>query len=136
MQARPTTALLLLCCCPCLLGLLQTLLHVYEARCTVCDGTGWARAPTNGRRGKMGTCMTCHGLGCVRRTTSRFYPDDPDKHMTINRPVSWNGKLAAHLTPINIDKTLKHKGESSNGASSNSSSNGNGSSNGSSGDGA
>jgi hypothetical protein len=55
--------------------------------------------------------------------------------MTINRPLTWNGKFAARLTPINIDKTLKHKGGSSNGSSS---SNGNGadaSSNGSSGNG-
>jgi hypothetical protein len=52
--------------------------------------------------------------------------------MTINRPLTWNGKFAARLTPINIDKTLKHKGGSS------SSSNGKGadaSSNGSSGNG-
>ncbi|KAF6257817.1 hypothetical protein COO60DRAFT_1521822, partial [Scenedesmus sp. NREL 46B-D3] len=111
----------------------KTLLHVYEARCTACDGTGWARAPTNGRRGHLGTCMTCHGLGCVRRTTSRFCPDDPDKHMTINRPLAWNGKFAARLMPINIDKTLKHKGGSSNGSSSNNasgSSSDNGSTNG------
>jgi hypothetical protein len=56
--------------------------------------------------------------GYVRRTTSRFCPDDPDKHMTINRPLTWNGKFAARLTPINIDKTLKYKGGSSNGSSS------------------
>lgn len=102
----------------------KTVLHVYEARCTICDGTGWARAPTNGRRGHLGTCMTCHGLGYVRRTTSRFCPDDPDKHMTINRPLTWNGKFAARFTPINIDRTLGNKGGSSNGSS-----NGSGSSN-------
>lgn len=42
---------------------MQTPLHVYEARCTACSGTGWARAPSNGRRGHLGTCMVCHGLG-------------------------------------------------------------------------
>jgi hypothetical protein len=98
----------------------NTALHVYEARCTICDGTGWARAPTNGRRGQLGTCMCCHGLGYVRRTTSRFVPDDPDKHMTIARPLTWNGKFAARSSssPIKISKEQKlnsHKSSSSNG---------------------
>ncbi|KAF8065527.1 hypothetical protein HT031_003128 [Scenedesmus sp. PABB004] len=74
-------------------------MHVYEARCGVCSGTGWARAPTNGRRGQLSTCMLCHGLGYVRRTTSRFCPDDPDRHMTIARPLTWNGKFAARVGP-------------------------------------
>lgn len=125
-----------------LLSMMQTPLHVYEARCTACSSTGWARAPSNGRRGQLGTCMVCHGLGecplllldrasccqrvgvcaavlvskvlhahitwmraCwpstragyVRRTTSRFCPDDPDKHMTIARPLTWDGKFAARI---------------------------------------
>ena len=71
-------------------------------------------------------CCILHSLnGCpagyVRRTTSRFCPDDPDKHMTINRPLTWNGKFAACFTPINIDKTLGQKGGSSNGSGSSSS---------------
>lgn len=65
--AAPVLSLLTLsccfCCCRCCLLLLQTPLHVYEARCTVCSGTGWARAPSNGRRGHLGTCIVCHGLG-------------------------------------------------------------------------
>lgn len=46
-----------------LFHVLQTLMHVYEARCTACSGSGWARAPSNGRRGHLCTCMVCHGLG-------------------------------------------------------------------------
>jgi hypothetical protein len=61
----------------------------------------------------------------VRRTTSRFCPDDPDKHMTINRPLTWNGKFAARFTPINIHKTLE-KGSGGSSSSGNGSS-GNGS---------
>lgn len=80
--------------------LCRTPLHVYEARCTACSGTGWARAPTNGRRGQLSVCMVCHGLAYVRRTTSRFCPDDPDKHLTIARPLTWKGKFAARFPPI------------------------------------
>jgi hypothetical protein len=42
---------------------LQTPMHVYEARCTHCYGTGWSRLPSNGRRGHLATCVVCHGLG-------------------------------------------------------------------------
>jgi hypothetical protein len=38
-------------------------MHVYEARCTHCYGTGWSRLPSNGRRGHLATCVVCHGLG-------------------------------------------------------------------------
>lgn len=41
----------------------QTPAHTYEARCTVCSGTGWARNASNGRRGHLHTCVACHGLG-------------------------------------------------------------------------
>jgi Mg-chelatase subunit ChlI len=44
----------------------QTTMHVYETRCSACGGSGWARAPSNGRRGQLGTCMLCHGLGAAR----------------------------------------------------------------------
>ncbi|GBF90286.1 hypothetical protein Rsub_02392 [Raphidocelis subcapitata] len=58
--------------------------HTYEAECLVCSGTGWARNASNGRRGTLGTCILCHGLGYVRRTTARFVPDS-DASLTIGR---------------------------------------------------
>lgn len=60
--------------------------------------------------------------GYVRRTTSRFCPDDPDKHMTINRPLTWNGKFAARFTPITVKKDssgLGGNGSSGSGSSGN-----------------
>jgi hypothetical protein len=67
----------------------QTPTHVYEARCVICCGTGTTRGRANGRRGHLGTCIQCLGLGYVRRTTARFQPEvaaeDP-AHIIAARP--------------------------------------------------
>ncbi|KAI8469885.1 MAG: hypothetical protein J3K34DRAFT_269319 [Monoraphidium minutum] len=65
----------------------KTPAHTYEARCGACSNTGWARgagSASSGRRGNLHTCVVCHGLGYVRRTTARFCPDSP-AHMTLAR---------------------------------------------------
>lgn len=64
----------------------KTPTHVYEAACVMCSGTGWARNSSNGRRGHLGTCISCHGLGYVRRTTARFIPE-ADSSLTLARDV-------------------------------------------------
>lgn len=85
----------------------KTPLHVYEARCVHCYGTGWSRLPSNGRRGHLATCVVCHGLGYVRRTTARFTPDVPDKHQIMARPLLWKGKLQKHwINQREITKSL------------------------------
>lgn len=65
--------------------------------------------------------ITCSDAGYVRRTTSRFVPDDPDKHMTIARPLTWNGKFAARFSPspIKISKEEKLNSPRSSSSSSN-----------------
>jgi hypothetical protein len=69
----------------------QTPTHVYEARCTVCSGTGSARGRANRRRGRLGTCLSCLGLGYV----SSRPPHTPTRNLPWGPGVSRGGRSAA-----------------------------------------
>ncbi|GMH42072.1 hypothetical protein BSKO_09991 [Bryopsis sp. KO-2023] len=72
----------------------KTPAHVYEAECAMCNGVGEILSKIKGKGKKVPcTCMTCHGLGYVRRTTSRFTPEVNcvGPNLTINRPGLENG---------------------------------------------
>lgn len=67
----------------------KTPTYIYETKCHSCAGTGVTRSIPNGRKGRLGNCMLCHGLGYVRCTTARFVPDvkaDDTGKSTIGRP--------------------------------------------------
>lgn len=70
----------------------KTPAHVYEAECAMCNGTGVVMSKIKGKK-RPCTCMLCHGLGYVRRTTSRFIPsvNCVGPNLTINRPGLQNG---------------------------------------------
>lgn len=80
----------------------QTLMYVWEDKCTPCSGTGQARAGRSrrvraGRGGRRAsasmalcTCMACHGLGIVRRTSSREEAV-PSGALTLGRPQGQEG---------------------------------------------
>jgi hypothetical protein len=70
-------------------------IHVWEARCATCSGTGAARSysGSRGRRGSrstLATCMVCHGLGYVRHSTTRAdkvpYVNGKGPNTTLGRP--------------------------------------------------
>jgi hypothetical protein len=72
-------------------ALCKTLVHVYETKCACCSGYGYSHRARRGRghgRDSLITCLSCHGMGYVRHSTSRFYPSDPEKHLTLIRPDS------------------------------------------------
>eukprot|EP01025_Chloroclados_australasicus_P021611 TRINITY_DN2269_c0_g1_i1.p2 TRINITY_DN2269_c0_g1~~TRINITY_DN2269_c0_g1_i1.p2 ORF type:complete len:216 (+),score=5.28 TRINITY_DN2269_c0_g1_i1:148-795(+) len=99
----------------------QTPTFVYESKCRACTGTGMI-ASGSSRRGRhtLYTCMHCHGLGYVRRTTTRFIPplngDENGDVLTLGRNVDrpyQNGHLNGngHVRgkfQIN-EKYLKHR---------------------------
>lgn len=70
----------------------KTPTYVFETACPACSGTGMVRHKPNGRRGHLGTCILCTGLGYVRKTTSRFTPSMDEQ--TINRP-----RVEPHFKP-------------------------------------
>lgn len=71
----------------------QTPMHVWETKCTSCYGSGTVTASGRGRRRgsafSCSTCVTCHGLGFVRRVSSAGPPDSLNNgtgNLTLNRP--------------------------------------------------
>lgn len=79
----------------------QTPMHIWETNCKKCSGTGTVASYRGGRgRGGRGarrllyTCPTCHGVGCVRHTSTRILPDvnGGNGQYTAGRPpceISW-----------------------------------------------
>ena len=76
--------------------LCRTPIHVWESRCTACDGTGTARqrGGSRGRRGGgsshrlVSVCLLCHGLGYVRHSAAHDVPhvNGAGPHTTLARP--------------------------------------------------
>jgi hypothetical protein len=75
----------------------RTPIHVWEARCSSCTGTGTARSRATRSRGSRRSpyrsgcvCMMCHGLGYVRHSTTRWesvpYVNGNGPNTTIGRP--------------------------------------------------
>lgn len=66
----------------------QTSMHVWESTCRPCFGTG--SICSTSRRGRRSTyvCLSCHGLGVVRKTSARIIPDvnAGNGQYTLNRP--------------------------------------------------
>ncbi|GLC34315.1 hypothetical protein PLESTM_000181700 [Pleodorina starrii] len=54
----------------------KTPIYTYETKCSCCCGTGFVKSRANGHHASLSTCLLCHGLGYVRRTTARFAPDN------------------------------------------------------------
>lgn len=79
----------------------QTPMHVWETNCKKCNGTGTVASYARGGRGGRGTakrllytCPSCHGVGCVRHTSSRIMPDvnGGNGQYTAGRPpcqITW-----------------------------------------------
>lgn len=93
-----------------------TVLYVWESKCRSCYGTGKVNSSTRGRRGRhcMYTCVSCAGLGFVRRTSSRITPEvnGPEgPHFTIARPAG-SAETAAPTAPqrkTNVWARLRRK---------------------------
>ncbi|EFN53781.1 expressed protein [Chlorella variabilis] len=76
----------------------HTPIHVWEARCTACDGTGTARSYTShGRHRLVCVCLLCHGLGYVRHSTTHQhtvpYVNGSGPNTTIGRPPPPESKV-------------------------------------------
>lgn len=71
----------------------QTPIYVWESDCKMCYGSGTITSYSGRRRGNRrasSTCPACHGLGCVRKTSSRIMPDvnGGNGQYTAGRPPS------------------------------------------------
>eukprot|EP00210_Caulerpa_lentillifera_P005895 g5637.t1 len=72
----------------------KTPTYVYETPCPMCKATGMIESKFKGKR-LMHTCLACHGLGYVRRVTTRFVPEVSEDGQGPNwtlRPELMNGK--------------------------------------------
>eukprot|EP00210_Caulerpa_lentillifera_P003292 g3143.t1 len=71
----------------------KTPTYVYETVCPICKGSGMVESKSKGKR-RIYTCLSCHGLGYVRRVTARFVPkvnaNGLGPHLTL-RPELKNG---------------------------------------------
>ncbi len=63
----------------------RTVIHVWESRCSSCNGSGTTR--TVGSRGRRGlsVCLKCEGVGVVR-VVSATQPDEDALEYTLVRP--------------------------------------------------
>lgn len=78
----------------------KTTMHVWESNCRMCCGTGNVSYYSRGGRGRggrrsSGVCPGCHGVGCVRKTSSRIVPnvDGGNGQYTAARPpceITWS----------------------------------------------
>ncbi|CAG9467076.1 unnamed protein product [Pedinophyceae sp. YPF-701] len=65
----------------------QVAMHVWEDSCTACKGHGTVIASMGTRRRRSWyACPTCHGLGYVRRISSRVDPEGHELEMSLLRP--------------------------------------------------
>lgn len=69
----------------------HTPIHVWEARCTACGGSGTSRSYSSHSRHRLvAVCLLCHGLGYVRHSTTHTdtvpYVNGSGPNTTIGRP--------------------------------------------------
>lgn len=63
----------------------KTAMAVWESKCRPCSGTG-STVSSSGRRRTLHTCLMCHGIGYVRRSSASMTPEMGNgKNQTLGR---------------------------------------------------
>ena len=85
-------------CCDPFLSNCRTPIYVWETKCPQCSGSGTVN--TRGSRGRraLSTCLSCAGIGFVRRISKELDADDKNV-LTLNRESS--GQPAKCVPPRN-----------------------------------